>query len=391
MCPREKLELSLKLQQRLEKQKQSHRYRHRKIIESPQDIHLKIAGESYLNFCSNDYLGLANHPRMIKRQKSALDIYGCGSGASHLISGHTHAHHTLEEELAEFLNVPATLLFSSGYMANMGIINTLLDKNDSLFEDKLNHASLIDAGLSSDAKMKRYQHSDMYSLQQQLSKTSSINKLIVSDAVFSMDGDIAPIPDLIKQSNKNNAWLMLDDAHGFGVLGENGRGSLEHFNLQTSEADIYMATLGKALGVSGAFVAGSKNLIETLIQFSRTYTYTTAMPAVLAETLRESLLIIQDEGWRRKKLMELIHYFKKSAQQIGLKLQASETAIQPLMIGANDEAVSITNNLMKKNILVVAIRPPTVVENTARLRITLSANHSFEDIDKLIDGLESCQ
>jgi 8-amino-7-oxononanoate synthase len=378
----------LHLQKNLVQQKEQQRYRHRKIVQSAQDIHVQIKGKYYLNFCSNDYLGLANHPRLIARQKKALDQYGCGSGASHLVCGHSQSHHQLEEELADFLGIEATLLFSSGYMANMGIINTFLTRHDGIFEDRLNHASLIDGGLSAQAKMQRYTHSDSINLNQLLEKSKAKHKLIVSDAVFSMDGDIAPISELVKTAENNSAWLMLDDAHGFGVLGKHGKGSLEHKKISPNKIDIYMATLGKAMGVSGAFVAGSHELIETLIQFSRTYTYTTAMPAVLAETLRESLLLLQQESWRREKLNELITYFKLCAQQIDIELMVSETAIQPIMIGDNNHATTLANKLMEQGIYVAAIRPPTVPENTARLRITLSANHSKEDIEKLLENIK---
>jgi len=379
--------LASHLQKQLLQQKKSQRYRLRKVVETAQDVNIQIAGKSYLNFCSNDYLGLANHPRLVQRQKQALDIYGCGSGASHLVSGHSVAHHNLEQELAEFLNVEKAILFSSGYMANLGVLNTILNRQDSVFEDRLNHASLIDAGLFCQAKMKRYAHSDSSALQQQLLASKSPHKLIISDAVFSMDGDIAPIPELVQLADKHSAWLMLDDAHGFGVLGEKGRGSMEYYNLQPEQVDIYMATLGKAMGVSGAFVAGSKDLIETLIQFSRTYTYTTAMPAVLAETLRESILLLTEESWRREKLNGLIDYFRTSALQLGIKLIDSPTAIQPIIIGDNQIATHLAEELMQQGIYVAAIRPPTVPENTARLRITLSANHQKNEIDRLLDGL----
>lgn len=375
------------LQTQLQQQKQAQRYRQRKIVATAQDIVIEMGGKKYLNFCSNDYLGLANHPRLIQRQKQALDLYGCGSGASHLVCGHSMAHHLLEQELAEFLGVEATILFSSGYMANLGIINSILKRQDCVFEDKLNHASLIDAGLFAQAKMKRYKHADINALESQLKTSESDHKLIISDAVFSMDGDIAPLPELKQLANKYAAWLMLDDAHGFGVLGEKGRGSLEYYNLPTEQTDIYMATLGKSMGVSGAFVAGSNDLIETLIQFSRTYTYTTAMPAVLAETIRESLLLLEQESWRREKLNELIHYFRTSALQLGINLTSSPTAIQPILIGDNQIATQLAEELMEQGIYVAAIRPPTVSENTARLRITLSANHNKEDINQLLDVL----
>jgi 8-amino-7-oxononanoate synthase len=379
--------LASHLQNQLIQQKKSQRYRQRKIVSSAQDVNINIAGKIYLNFCSNDYLGLANHPRLIQRQKQALNSYGCGSGASHLVSGHSDAHHSLEQELAEFLGVEATILFSSGYMANLGILNTILNRQDSVFEDRLNHASLIDAGQFCQAKMKRYAHADSSALQQQLLASNSPHKLIVSDAVFSMDGDIAPIPELVQLANEHSAWLMLDDAHGFGVLGEKGRGSMEYYHLQPEQVDIYMATLGKAMGVSGAFVAGSKDLIDTLVQFSRTYIYTTAMPAVLAETLRESIVLLTEESWRREKLKDLIDYFRTSASQLGITLIESPTAIQPIIIGDNQTSTHLAEELMSQGIYVAAIRPPTVPENTARLRITLSANHQKKDIDRLLYAL----
>jgi len=376
------------IEEKLQQRKQQALYRSRRVVESAQDIRILIDGKSYLSFCSNDYLGLANHPALKKRQQLAIDKYGVGSGASHLISGHSQAHHALEDELAEYMQVERVLLYSTGYMANMGIVNALLERHDAVFEDRLNHASLIDAGLLTTAKLSRYHHCDVNMLQRQLECSEARLKLVLTDAVFSMDGNLAPISELIETCEQNKAWIMVDDAHGFGVLGEHGRGSLEYSGLKTEQVPIYMATLGKAMGVAGAFVAGSEALIESLIQYSRPYVYTTAMPATLAETLRESLLLLTREAWRREKLRELIQYFKQSAKQLGLPLLESDTAIQPLLVGDSQTALNLAEQLQHKGILISAIRPPTVPENTARLRITFSANHELKDIDLLLESLE---
>lgn len=377
------------IDEKLAQRKQQSLFRRRRIIESAQDVRIVVDGKSFLSFCSNDYLGLANHPALKKRQQQAIDKYGSGSGASHLISGHSRAHHALEEELADFLQVESVLLYSTGYMANLGIASALLERHDALFEDRLNHASLIDAGLLSAAKMSRYHHCDVAMLERQLLRSEARLKLVLSDAVFSMDGNIAPIAELNSVCFQNDAWLMIDDAHGFGALGKNGRGSLEHLGMRTEQVPIYMATLGKAMGVAGAFVAAKNNVIETLIQYSRPYTYTTAMPAALAETLRESLLLLERESWRRSKLEDLIRYFKQRAKQLELPLMESDTAIQPLMVGESQKALQLAEKLQQQGILITAIRPPTVPENSARLRITLSANHEIADIDFLFNILES--
>jgi len=377
------------LDEKLQQRKQQALYRSRRVIESAQDVRIVVDGTPYLSFCSNDYLGFANHPALKQRQQQAIEKYGCGSGASHLISGHSDAHHALENELAEFMQVERVLLFSTGYMANLGIANALLERHDAVFEDRLNHASLIDAGLMSAAKLSRYHHCDVAALQRQLQRFECRLKLVLTDAVFSMDGNIAPLQELIQVCQQEQAWLMIDDAHGFGVLGEHGRGSLEHFELATNDVPIYMATLGKAMGVAGAFVAGSENLIETLIQYSRPYIYTTAMPAVQAETLRESLALLAREKWRRDKLRELIQYFREKAQQLELPLLESHTPIQPLMIGDSQTALNLAEQLQQQGILISAIRPPTVPDNTARLRITFSANHELSDIDRLLAILDN--
>jgi 8-amino-7-oxononanoate synthase len=376
------------LQARLSQRQQDQLYRQRKILDTAQGTHVVINNKKYISFCSNDYLGLANHPEVIAAFKHGTDCYGVGSGASHLVSGHSVAHHQLEKELALFTGRDRALLFSSGYMANLGVITALCNKGDYIFEDKLNHASLIDAGLLSGARFQRYLHSDMESLEKYLQKNVGGNKLVVTDAVFSMDGDIAALPDLVHIAQKHEAWLIADDAHGFGVLGKNGAGCAEAFSLTQQQLPILIGTLGKALGTFGAFVAGSDALIENLIQFSRTYIYTTALPPAIAEATRMSLKLVQQENWRREKLNNNIQYFRACAKTLQLDLMKSDTAIQPVVIGGNAEVMRINKYLEEKYFLVGAIRPPTVPEGTARLRITLCAEHTHDEIDQLLVALQ---
>jgi len=383
----------------LKEKQQQHLYRSVKTSESPQAPIMTISGKKYLSFCSNDYLGLANHPDVIHAFKTGADKYGVGSGAAHLINGHSKAHQELEEALAEFAGRERALLFSTGYMANLGVVNALLERGDYLFQDKLNHASLIDAGRLSEAKMYRYAHNDMQALTRRYEKNvkkgggvkksdSITNSMILSDGVFSMDGDIAPVREMADIAQENNAWLMIDDAHGFGVLGNNGAGLLEQESLKQKEAPILMATLGKAIGTAGAFVAGSNDLIEFLIQTARTYIYTTAMPPAIATATLESLKIVKAENWRRDKLNRLTKQFKTGASELGINLLASETAIQPIVVGDAKKALEISDVLQKQGILVTAIRPPTVAEGSARLRVTFSANHEEKHVDKLLIELE---
>ncbi|MCF6191039.1 MAG: 8-amino-7-oxononanoate synthase [Cocleimonas sp.] len=372
----------------LKEKQQSHLYRKAHISRSPQQPHMQINGKSMLTFCSNDYLGLANHPEVLKAFKQAADKYGVGSGAAHLISGHSIEHQKLEEELAEFTGRDRALLFSTGYMANLGVVNALMERGELIFADRLNHASLIDAGLLSNAKMKRYVHNDMGALQKLLDKNTTKNTMILSDGVFSMDGDIAPVKQLADIARQQNAWLMIDDAHGFGTLGATGAGLLEQENLSQQDAPILMATLGKAIGTAGAFIAGSHELIEYLIQTARTYTYTTAMPPSIAAATRASLKIVQNESERREKLNQHIQQFKAGASELGIELMPSDTAIQPIVIGNTEKALKTSTQLQKEGILVTAIRPPTIPEGTARLRVTFSAEHTTEDVAILLMALE---
>jgi len=369
--------------------KQQQRYRSRRVVDSVDGVEIVTHEKTVINFSSNDYLGLNHHPEVIAAMQRGAKQYGSGSGAAHLITGHSRAHHLLEEELAELTGYPRTLLFSTGYMANLGTISALMGKGDAVFEDRLNHASLIDGGLISGARLQRYPHANTDALGNKLETSKADEKLVVTDGVFSMDGDIAPLPELTKVAARHSAWLMVDDAHGFGVLGKEGAGSVAHFQLQ-EEVPIYMATLGKAAGVFGAFVAGSEALIETLIQRARTYIYTTALPPAVAEALRTSLKIIRSDHERRAQLFAHIKHFRSGASGLGLQLLNSPTAIQPIIVGDDVTAVEMSQKLFELGFAVSAIRPPTVPDKSARLRITLSASHTEEQIDRLLEALGQC-
>ncbi len=368
----------------LNQRKKQGLYRIRKITESPQGREITLNNQRLLNFCSNDYLGLANHTQVKQSFIDATHKYGVGSGAAHLVNGHTLEHHALEEALADFCGYPRALLFSTGYMANLAAAQSLYNKNDHIIQDKLNHASLIDAANISQAKLKRFPHKNYDALLAQLERCNSGEKLVSSDCVFSMDGDEADIDRMIRHCQSQNARLMLDDAHGFGVLGKNGQGSLHQQQIAPLDVDVYMATLGKALGTAGAFIAADEELIETLIQNARCYIYTTAMPAAIAAATRTSLQLLSKENWRQQSLIHNIQHFKSLAKQAGILLQSSDTAIQPIIIGDATLALEISHQLLKKGFHVTAIRPPTVAKNSARLRITLRADHTENDIARLI-------
>lgn len=375
------------LKHRLEQLEHAGLLRQRRIVDGPQGPCLEVDGRRYLSFCSNDYLGLANHPALAAAAKQSLDKYGVGAGASALICGHTRAHEELETRLAEFIGLPRALYFSTGYMANLGIVPSLVGPGDTVFCDKLDHACLIDGARLSGAEFRVYPHRDLATLERRLARCTSPSKLVASDAVFSMDGDIAPIPELLALCQRYDAWLLLDDAHGFGVLGDEGRGSLAHFGIGSSPRIIYMGTLGKAAGVFGAFVAGAAEVIEWLLQRARTYIFTTASPPMLADALMASLDLIANEGWRRTRIRELATRLKTGLAGSPWRLLPSETAIQPLIVGDNHAAVCVMEALKARDIWVPAIRPPTVPKNTARLRISLSAAHSAADVDRLSEAL----
>jgi 8-amino-7-oxononanoate synthase len=361
-------------------------YRQRQILTSPQGVLVSIDGKKLLSFCSNDYLGLTNDARIVNAFCRAAEVHGVGAGASHLITGHSAAHAALEEELAEFVGAPRALVFSTGYMANLGVVTALTDRRSAVLEDKLNHASLIDAARLARVQVKRYPHADTARLAALLAAVEG-PKLITSDAVFSMDGDIAPLAELLILAKRHGARLLLDDAHGIGVLGSEGRGTLARQGIAIEEPIVLMGTLGKAFGVFGAFVAGSEALIETLIQHARTYIYTTALPPAIAAATRASLQIVRVESWRRERLQARIEEFISGAKALGLPLVDSPTAIQPVVLGEAADTLAVSQRLRERGILVPAIRPPTVPANTARLRITFSAAHEAAHVQRLLEAL----
>lgn len=377
------------LEAQLQQRRQQGLYRSRRIQEGMQGVELVLDGQPCLAFCSNDYLGLAHHPEVIRASQSGAQTFGAGSAASHLINGHARIHHQLEEALAEFVQRQRALLFSTGYMANLGVMGALLRRGDQVLEDRLNHASLIDAGLLSGARFSRYAHADVDDLKHKLERECAGERLVASDGVFSMDGDMAPLPDMAIACRDKDAWLMVDDAHGLGVLGKQGRGSLEHFGLSQTDVPILMGTLGKAFGSFGAFVAGSEALIETLINQARSYIYTTALPPSVAAASLASLTLVQQDSWRREKLNAHIETFRRGARQLGLPLMNSSTAIQPVLLGGSERALRWSELLWEQGIYVPAIRPPTVEKGAARLRICLNAEHQTQHIERLLDALDS--
>ncbi len=375
------------LHEQLLRRRAENLYRERLVLDSPQGAEVVVDGQRLLAFCSNDYLGLAGDARVVTALAEGARRWGAGSGASHLVSGHLRPHHALEEELAAFVGTERALLFSTGYMANLGVVAALADRHGVLYEDKLNHASLIDAARLTRARVIRYPHADVVQLETMLADASRPAPLILTDAVFSMDGDLAPLGSLMKLATRHGARLLADDAHGLGVLGENGRGSFEQGGVPLAPPAILMGTLGKAFGTFGAFVAGEADLIEILIQRARTYIYTTALPPAVAEATRTSLKIVQEEPWRRTHLHALVARFRHGARASGFSLAESTTPIQPLILGSADAALAASRRLRDAGILVPAIRPPTVPEGSARLRITFSAAHTEAQVDRLLETL----
>ncbi|NIO41688.1 MAG: 8-amino-7-oxononanoate synthase, partial [Burkholderiales bacterium] len=351
---------------------------------------LAVDGKLVVAFCSNDYLGLAAAPETAQALASAAKKFGVGSGASHLISGHHRLHQQLETCLADFTSLARTLAFSTGYMANLAVITALAGKEDAVFSDSLNHASLIDACRLSRATIYKYAHRDIVSLSNLLAHSNAQRKLVVTDAVFSMDGDLAPLPELLELCDTHDAMLVVDDAHGFGVLGDSGRGTLSHFGIKSSRV-IYMATLGKAVGVAGAFVGGEENLIEWLLQKGRTYIFTTASPPALAASTIKAIDLVVRADERRAHLQKLIERFRVQLRPKRWKLLDSQTPIQPLVIGSNSEALAVAEALMNEGLWVPAIRPPTVPNGTARLRLSFSAAHTEAHVDRLTDALERAE
>ncbi len=374
------------LANKLEQLRQQNLYRSRREISSAQQVEPIINGQKVLSFCSNDYLGLANHPKVVERFANASHEMGVGAGASHLITGHHKSHTALENELAEFLECEQALLFSTGYMANLGVVSSLASRNSLVLADKLNHASLNDAAIISRAELKRYAHQDTSELEKIIATRKNEDNIILTDGVFSMDGTITPVSKLQTLAQQYNAKLIIDDAHGVGVLGKLGKGCTEDL---LTKNNILIGTLSKAFGTFGAFVAGNQETIEWIIQKAHSYIYTTAIPPAIAEATRTSLQLIKEEAWRREHLQELIIYFQDCCKKSGLNLApSSNTPIQPIILGSSDFALQASENLINAGILVPAIRPPTVPNNTARLRVSFSATHTKAHINRLIIALE---
>jgi 8-amino-7-oxononanoate synthase len=374
--------LERRLRAELARLREANLYRTRRVIEGRHGVELRVDGRPCLNFCSNDYLGLAADPRLAQAAGRALAGSGTGSGAAALISGYNAQHRALEEELAAFTGRPRALLFSSGWAANCGVLRALLDKTGTLVADELNHASLIDGGRLSGARYARVPHRDLDGFARALEAARGAPALLATDSVFSMDGDLAPLRELAALCRRHDAALMVDDAHGFGVLGERGQGAPGG-----EQAEVYMATLGKALGVSGAFVAGSEALIEYLVQRARTWVFSTAPPPALAAAAREALRIVRDEPERRARLADLVRRFRAGASQLGIPVGDSATPIQPLVLGDEQRVLAASAALLARGFWVAAIRPPTVPRGTARLRVTLSAAHAPAQVDALLEAL----
>jgi len=354
-------------------------HRSRVHLEGPQAVRVRIDGRDYVSFASNDYLGLASDPRLIRAANAAAAAVGVGAGASHLLYGHNVAHDALERELARFVGYPDALLFSTGYMANLGVVTALCARDDEVFADRLNHASLNDAMLLSRERFRRYPHCDVDALERALKASTARRKLVATDAVFSMDGDIAPLREILAACERHDAYLLVDDAHGFGVLGPHGEGALAEFGI-ASPRILYMGTLGKAAGVYGAFVAGAAVLIDYLVNRARTYVYTTATPPMMAAALRESLDIIRADDARRQQLVRLATELARALGRLSAALMPSRTAIQPLMLGDAGHALAVSRALKTRGFIVPAVRPPTVPAGTARLRISLSASPAVDDV-----------
>ena len=379
--------LLARLAQSTHERAQSGLLRRLRTIEHAEGPWLESGGRRLLGFCGNDYLGLAQHPLVIAAFKRTADDEGVGSTAAHLICGHRAEHAALEEALADWTGRERAALFSTGYMANLGVMQALLRAGDMCVQDKLNHACLLDGAALAGAQLKRYPHNDVDGATRQLASRAEAGALLATDGIFSMDGDLAPLRELARLCEQEGATLMVDDAHGLGVLGDNGAGTLSMLDLGQRDVPVLMATLGKALGCHGAFVAGSASLVEGLLQSARTYVYTTAMPPAVAAAALAAVRIAREESWRREKLAALIRRFRDGAQQLGLPLMPSDTAIQPLLLGEATTAMAVAGALEAVGFLVGAIRPPTVPAGKARLRITLSAAHEEEHVDQLLEAL----
>jgi len=371
----------------LEKIKKSGLYRELNIVESAQGTHLEIKGKTYLSFCSNNYLGLANNPLVIKAVKDAVGKYGWGAGASRLVSGNMRLHEVLEGEISKFKGKEASIVFPTGYMANIGTISSLVSKGDLVICDKLNHASIIDGCRLSGADFRVYPHCDMKKLENVLKKATKYSrKLIVTDTVFSMDGDIAPLPDIVRIAHKYKAMVMADEAHGTGVFGKRGGGVVEHFNL-SKKIDIVMGTLSKAVGSLGGYVSGDEDLINFLRNKARPFMYTTALPPAVCAASIAGIKLIQKNPLLRKSLWNNVRYLKKELDLLNFNLNPSESPIISILIGDAKKAVNVSKLLYKRDILIPAIRPPTVPTRSSRLRMTVMSTHTRKDLERLLEVL----
>ncbi|MDP6924522.1 MAG: 8-amino-7-oxononanoate synthase [Candidatus Scalindua sp.] len=369
--------------------KESGLYRNLKTVGNAQDTLVEIEGKTYLSFCSNNYLGLANHPYVIKAVKDAVEEYGWGAGASRLVSGNMTLHETLESEISKFKLKNATIVFPTGYMANLGVITSLVSNGDLVISDKLNHASIIDGCKLSGADFRVYAHCNMEKLENILKKSAKYNrKLIVTDSVFSMDGDLAPLPDLVKIAAEYNAMLMVDEAHGTGVFGENGRGVVEHFNL-CKEVDVVMGTLSKAIGSLGGYVSGDIDLINYLRNKARSFMYTTALPPAVCAASIAGIKLIQEDHSMRVSLWHNVYFIKDKLNSLNINTIVSESQIIPILIGDTKKAVKISKLLYDNGILIPAIRPPTVPANSSRLRMTVMSSHTKKDLERLAQVLSN--
>jgi 8-amino-7-oxononanoate synthase len=382
-----------RLEQQLSQRRQQGLYRQRLTSDSPQGVHVSIGGRDYLSFCSNDYLGLAAHPDLSSALCEAAGRWGVGAGASHLLGGHSSVHQELERAMAEFLGCQQALLFSTGYMANQAVLTAFTGRDDVILQDRLNHASLLDAGQLSRARMRRYAHADLAALERLLAAPRRGQAIVASDGVFSMDGDIAPLGGLLQLCRLHDALCYVDDAHGFGVLGQHGRGSTEHAAIDLAQADtarhlLLMCTLGKALGTFGACVAGNAEYIDSLVQQGRSYIYTTALPPALAAASLAALQILRSEDWRRERLQQLVAVFRHGCRERGISLLPSSTPVQPVLIGDNQRALAIAEHLRQHGLLVFAIRQPTVAAGSERLRVSFSAAHELADVEQLLQLLD---
>ena len=368
-----------------------HRLRTHRTLNSPQGVEITVGGRRRINFSSNDYLGLANHPQVRHALIQGARRWGAGSGSAHLICGHSAAHQALAEELADWLGRERVLLFSTGYMANLAAISTLMGRHDLVLADRLNHASLLDAGLLARSRCRRFRHADAAEAAARLAQSTAPDTMVTTDGVFSMDGDIAPLAALAQACGEHRAWLLVDDAHGIGVLGPGGRGCVAQAGLTQHDVPVLVGTLSKAFGTAGAFVAGSAVLIDYLTNHARPYIFTTAPPPAVAEATRAALRLIHTESWRRERLTALIHRFRSACTAADVPLLPTGTAIQPIVIGTDASAVKMAEQLDRQGFLVPAIRPPTVAEGAARLRITLCAEHQDSHIDALVDALAAAR